>query len=144
MGLLAVVSCMSQTAYHSSCYTIHSSCNSQFLQNSTRIRHPIIAYLPGPGMRCLMWGKSFICLCHWCAVSAHMLQGVNTLRLSQNGCHFPDNICKCIFLNENVWILIKNSLKFVPKGQINNIPALVQIMAWRRSGDKPLSEPMMV
>ena len=35
-------------------------------------------------------------------------------------------------------------LKFVPKGPINNIPALVQIMAWRRSGDKPLSEPIMV
>ena len=27
---------------------------------------------------------------------------------------------------------------------INNIPALVQIMAWRRSGDKPSSEPMAV
>ena len=39
---------------------------------------------------------------------------------------------------------IKISLKFVPKGPINNIPALVQIMAWRRPGDKPLSEPMMV
>ena len=38
---------------------------------------------------------------------------------------------------------IKISLKFVPKGPINNIPALVQIMAWRRTGDKPLSEPMM-
>ena len=36
------------------------------------------------------------------------------------------------------------SLKFVPKGPINNTPALVQIMAWRRPGDKPLSEPMMV
>ena len=30
------------------------------------------------------------------------------------------------------------------KGSINNIPDLVQIMAWRLSGDKPLSEPMMV
>ena len=39
---------------------------------------------------------------------------------------------------------IKISLKFVPKGPIDNIPALVQIMAWRRPGDKPLSEPMMV
>ena len=37
-----------------------------------------------------------------------------------------------------------NSLKFVPKGPINNIPALVQKMAWRRPGNKPLSEPMMV
>ena len=51
---------------------------------------------------------------------------------------------KCIFLNENVWIPIKISLKFVPKGPINNIPALVQIMAWRRPGDKPLSETVMV
>ena len=55
-----------------------------------------------------------------------------------------DNIFKCIFLNANVWISIKISLKFVPKGPINNIPALVQIMAWRHPGDKPLSAPMMV
>ena len=48
------------------------------------------------------------------------------------------------WMNENVRIPIKISLKFVPKGPINNNPALVQIMAWRRSGDKPLSEPMMV
>ena len=46
-------------------------------------------------------------------------------------------------MNENIWISIKISLKFVPKGPINNIPALVQIMAWRRTGDKPLSEAMM-
>ena len=35
------------------------------------------------------------------------------------------------------------SMKFVPRVPIYNIPALVQIMAWRRLGDKPLSEPMM-
>ena len=68
---------------------------------------------------------------------------VNTLRPRQNGRHFPDDIFKWIFLNENVWILIKISLKFVPRGPINNIPTLVQVMAWRRPGDKPLSEPMM-
>ena len=68
----------------------------------------------------------------------------NTLRPRQNGRHFTDNIFKCIFLNENVWISINISLKFVPKGPINNISALVQIMAWRRPGDKPLSEPMVV
>ena len=67
-----------------------------------------------------------------------------SLRPRRNRRHFTDDIFKCIFLNENVWILIKISLKFVPKGPINNIPALVQIMAWRRPGDKPLSEPMMV
>ena len=75
---------------------------------------------------------------------ADKLTLVNTLRPSQNGRHFADDIFKCIFLNENVWISIKISLKFVPKGPINNIPALVQIMAWRRPGDKSLSEPMMV
>ena len=68
---------------------------------------------------------------------------INTLRPGQNGRRFADNIFKCIFLNENVWIPIKTSL-FVPEGPINNIPTLVQIMAWRQPGDKPLSEPMMV
>ena len=57
---------------------------------------------------------------------------------------FADDIFKCIFLNENVSVAIKISLKFVPKGPISNIPALVQIMARRRPSDKPLSEPMMV
>ena len=68
----------------------------------------------------------------------------NSLRLRQNGRHFADDIFNCIFSNENVWIPIKISLKFVPKDPINNIPALVQIMAWRRPGVKPLSEPLMV
>ena len=69
-------------------------------------------------------------------------QWVNTLRQKQNGWHFPEDIFKCIFLNENGCILMKISMKFVPQGPINNIPALVQIMVWRRSGEEP-SEPMM-
>ena len=68
----------------------------------------------------------------------------HTLRPRQNGRHLPDGIFKCISLNENVWISFEISLKFVRKGSINNIPALVQVMAWRRPGDKPLSGPMMV
>ena len=50
---------------------------------------------------------------------------INTLRPRQNGRLFPDDILKWIFLNDNVWISIEISLKFVPMGQINNIPALV-------------------
>ena len=73
-----------------------------------------------------------------------MLPLIITLRPRQNGSHFADDIFKCIFLNENATISLKISLKFVPKVRINNIPALVQIMVWRRPGDKPLSEPMMV
>ena len=78
------------------------------------------------------------------ALNASFTACINTLRPRQNGCHFADDIFKCIFVNENVWILIKISLKFIPKGPINNIPALVQIMAWRRPGDKPWSGPIMV
>ena len=69
---------------------------------------------------------------------------LNALRPRQNGRHFPDDSFKCIFLNENVWISIEISQKLVPKGSINNNPALCQIMAWRRPGDKPLSGLMMV
>ena len=69
---------------------------------------------------------------------------VNTLRPRQNGHNFTDDTFKCIFMNENVRIWINISLKFVSKGLINNIPALVKIMAWCWPGNKPLSEPMMV
>ena len=78
------------------------------------------------------------------ATILHRLQCVNTLRPRQNVRHFADDTFNNIFVNENIRISIEFSLKFVPKGSINNIPALVQIMAWRRWGDKPLSEPMMV
>ena len=71
-------------------------------------------------------------------------RGIYHIEAGQNGHLFPDDIFKCIFLNENIKIVIKISLQFVSNGPINDIPALVQIMAWRRPGDKPLSEPMVV
>ena len=74
-------------------------------------------------------------LMHWC---------IKHIEAETNGRHFADDIFKCIFLNENAWISLEISLKYVPKVQINNIAALVQIMAWRRPGNKPLSEPMVV
>ena len=85
----------------------------------------------------------------WIISDIHGLYGIwllilITLRPRRNEQHFADDIFKRIFVNGNVWISIKIPLKFVPKGPINNIPALVQIMAWLCSGGKPLSEPMMV
>ena len=75
----------------------------------------------------------------------------STLRSRQNGRHFADDIVKRIFLKEkriflkeNIRISIKILMKFVPKGPINNIPSLVQMMAWCRPGEKPLSETVMV
>ena len=53
-----------------------------------------------------------------------------------------DNL-KCIFLDENDRNPIRISLKFVARRPIDNKPALVQVMAWRRSADKPLPKPML-
>ena len=80
----------------------------------------------------------------WCIQYKMSQLTVTTLRPRQDGRHFPEDIFIYIFLNENEWHSIKISLKFVPKVPINNIPALVQMMAWHQPGDKPLSEPMKV
>ena len=69
---------------------------------------------------------------------------LNSLKPRRNRRHFADDIFKSMFLNENEWISLRFSLKFVNRVRINNIPSLVQIMTWRRPGDKPLSEPIMV
>ena len=66
------------------------------------------------------------------------------LKPRQNCGLFADDIFKCIFLKGNVRISIKYLLQSVPRGYINSIPALIQLMAWRRPSDKPLLEPMMV
>ena len=54
-----------------------------------------------------------------------------------------DDIFKSIFLNENDGIPIQISLKFVPRSPIDDKQALDQAMAWRRTGAKPLPEPML-
>ena len=61
----------------------------------------------------------------------------------QNGHHFADDIFTRILVNENFCNLIKISQNFIPKGPIDNNLALVQIMAWRRIGDKPIFEPLL-
>ena len=53
-----------------------------------------------------------------------------------------DDIFKSIF-NESVWISITISLEFIPNGQIDYKSALVQVMAWHRTGEKPLPESML-
>ena len=54
-----------------------------------------------------------------------------------------DDNFKYIFLNEYDEIHIRISLKFVPRSSIDDKPALLQIMAWHRIGNKPLSEPIL-
>ena len=66
--------------------------------------------------------------------------------------HFPlkkmADISQKMFLMNfhecKVLYFIKISLKCVPRVLIDNNPALVYIMTWRRIGDKPFSEPMLI
>ena len=57
--------------------------------------------------------------------------------------HFADDIFKRIIMNKNNRIFIQISLKFVTEGLIDKKLALVQVVAWCRTGDKPLPEPMV-
>ena len=68
--------------------------------------------------------RSRSCTCH-----TQSWKRFNILRPRQNGRHFTDDI----FVNEEAWISVIFSLKFVSKFPVNNIPKLVQIMAWCRS-----------
>ena len=68
----------------------------------------------------------------------------NTLRPRRDDGHFSEDIFKYVFVNDYVLISNKISLKFVPRVPNNNIPALVQIMAWHQPDQKPSSEPMML
>ena len=112
-------------------------------------KYPVVQRLNMVWIRCLLIPKDLFCIetnyCNmsdvgppWLTLSPYPPLGTtvlehhaNTLRPRQDDRQFLDDIFKCIFLNENVYISIKISLKFVPKGPIDNIPALVQILAWR-------------
>ena len=85
---------------------------------------------------------TFICMCLWSMLCR--LHIINSSSPGQSGHHFADDIFKCIFLNEKFCIFIRISLKSVPKGPFDNMWASVQVMAWRRTGDKPLPEPMLI
>ena len=149
------------TTHHFNALDIFISCPSFFtvntcvyiaprnvLQNSICYYDTVSETLCQQCYRFLVHSCVHIEVVRWTASSArnsdlwHLV--VNTLKPRQNGCHFADDTFKCIFLNENFWIPITIWLEFVPKVPINNISALVQIMAWSRPGDKPLSESMMV
>ena len=74
----------------------------------------------------------------------HFVLGLTHLPLDKMATVLADDSFRCILLNENDRILMRISLKFVPRSSIDNKPALVQVMAWRRTGDKPLPEPMRI
>ena len=80
---------------------------------------PVSQYLTVHGhQQTVMAGKSYVLFSKFLCKTAAIFQ--------------TTFIFKCIFLNENVWISFQISLKFAPEVRIDNIPALVQIMAWSR------------
>ena len=72
-----------------------------------------------------------------------ILSYFNWFHSVQNGLHFADDIFIYIFMNEKLCISIQFLLKFIPEGLIDNMSALVKVMAWHRTGDKPLPEPRL-
>ena len=70
---------------------------------------------------------------------------INTLSPRQNGRHFADDIPKHFVLTKMLKLRFKLHWSLFPRVWLTiNIPALLQIMAWRWSGDKLLSEPLVV
>ena len=69
--------------------------------------------------------------------------GLTHLSLNKMAVILANDILKYIFWNENDRISIQISLEFVPRSPIDNKAKVVQIMAWHRTGDKPLTEPML-
>ena len=77
-----------------------------------------------------------------CATS-NIVVGINSSPSKKMAAILPDDSFEYIFLNENLWIPTEISSKFVSKGPVSDILALFRMMAWRRTGDKSLSELML-
>ena len=108
----------------------------------------------------LLWSDALwdICLMHFgiCEVGLIDMDNIDKywhlcpyffsthLPLNKMAAILAEYIFKCIFLNEKFCILIRISLKFVPRSPVYNKPALVQEIAWRWIGDKQLPEPMLI
>ena len=76
---------------------------------------------------------------HHCFLCFHL----NTSPPRQNGCYFTADIFKCIFMNKNFVFRFKSHWNLFLRAQFNNKSVLLQVMAWCRIGDKPLSQPMI-
>ena len=87
-------------------------------------------------------------LANWASWRSNLIKSLSALLIfyikhiqhteaEENGRHFADDTFRCI------WVSNKASLKYVTYGRIDKMSAQVQIMAWRRTGAKPLSDPMM-
>ena len=89
-------------------------------------------------------GCVFITSCKWPKPQNWMWKYLTHLPLNKVADAFAEDIFERIFLNENTRISTIISLRFVPRGSNDKKSALVQVMAWRRTGDKRLPEQMLI
>ena len=76
-------------------------------------------------------------------VIVNSFEHLNSSTLDKMAAILADDNFKCIYMNKHGRILIRISLMFALRSPFNNKPALVQVMAWRRTDDKSLPEPML-
>ena len=88
----------------------------------------------------ILGGVCLICQAEEICIRALLF---NSYPPEQNGRQYADESFKRIFVNDTDFISIKKSLKFIPKGPVNNKVAFVQVRTLHRTGDKPLPEPML-
>ena len=128
------------------CYPGTLSFQSNWVTMETRSSNDLqlVTWRGWQGIRIVFPEMITLVICHMHAKSFFSaLKVLTRLPLDKMATILPDDIFKCILLNENEKIPIPLSLKLVPSSPIDNKPALVQVMAWHRTGDMPLPEPTM-
>ena len=105
-----------------------------------------------------VWSEQSVCFCYLCLCWQGSAYSRENWAVHVTCCHMDTVLQSDLthwghdkmagifqtFSNAFSWMKMYEFHWFLPKGPINNIPVLVQIMAWGRPGDKPLSEPMLV
>ena len=92
-------------------------------------------------------GQIWQCCCHWAIChNSSKRQGISLsilhVQLIKYFTAFYRRYFKSLFLKEKCWIMMQISLQFVSTSPAYDMPVMVQTMAWRRTGDKPLYEAM--
>ena len=120
----------------------HLQCQLYTIQNMTNFINTAIVYIMATVSQ-IFWSVIKVCapaiVVLWCPDSGSLsLVKINSSPPPPIPHPRPQDKMAAIFLNALPWIPIGISLKFVPKSWIDNKLALIQVMARRRTGAKPL------
>ena len=102
----------------------------------------LTVFIPTPKLKVLIWIIYNTLISN--RPSIYFSYAFNTLRLEQIGRYFAGGIFKCIFLNENYCAHIAIAPNFFSGSLINNESVTVQVMAWRRTSEKPSAQTILI